>query len=88
VVTDLFGRSPSKSVNPDEAVAIGAAIQVRFYNTLIILKTLLELTQFEIVEQSQVTVDSQTKSTHLDCESVCTLLLSTMLFIGLLLLEG
>ena len=27
VVTDLFGRSPSKSVNPDEAVAIGAAIQ-------------------------------------------------------------
>lgn len=27
VVTDLFGRAPSKSVNPDEAVAIGAAIQ-------------------------------------------------------------
>jgi molecular chaperone DnaK len=26
-VQDLFGRSPSKSVNPDEAVAIGAAIQ-------------------------------------------------------------
>lgn len=24
---DLFGRAPSKSVNPDEAVAIGAAIQ-------------------------------------------------------------
>lgn len=24
---ELFGRSPSKSVNPDEAVAIGAAIQ-------------------------------------------------------------
>ena len=27
-VQDLFGRQPSKSVNPDEAVAIGAAIQV------------------------------------------------------------
>jgi molecular chaperone DnaK len=27
VVMDLFGRTPSKSVNPDEAVAIGAAIQ-------------------------------------------------------------
>ena len=27
MVTDLFGRSPSKSVNPDEAVAVGAAIQ-------------------------------------------------------------
>nr|KAG5714247.1 hypothetical protein BaRGS_018464 [Batillaria attramentaria] len=26
-VQDLFGRQPSKSVNPDEAVAIGAAIQ-------------------------------------------------------------
>ena len=26
-VLDLFGRTPSKSVNPDEAVAIGAAIQ-------------------------------------------------------------
>ncbi|GAB1607675.1 stress-70 protein, mitochondrial-like [Argonauta hians] len=27
IVKDLFGKSPSKSVNPDEAVAIGAAIQ-------------------------------------------------------------
>ncbi len=27
-VKELFGRVPSKSVNPDEAVAIGAAIQV------------------------------------------------------------
>ncbi|CAH1785061.1 unnamed protein product [Owenia fusiformis] len=27
IVQDVFGRSPSKSVNPDEAVAIGAAIQ-------------------------------------------------------------
>ncbi|GAB4847181.1 hypothetical protein Ancab_039817 [Ancistrocladus abbreviatus] len=27
VVTELFGKSPSKGVNPDEAVAIGAAIQ-------------------------------------------------------------
>ena len=27
-VQQLFGRAPSKSVNPDEAVAIGAAVQV------------------------------------------------------------
>merc|ERR1719285_1559227 len=27
LVQDIFGRSPSKSVNPDEAVAMGAAIQ-------------------------------------------------------------
>ena len=27
-VADLFGRNASKSVNPDEAVAMGAAIQV------------------------------------------------------------
>src|SRR5207244_2931446 len=27
VVKGLFGREPAKSVNPDEAVAIGAAIQ-------------------------------------------------------------
>ena len=27
-VQDLFGRQASKSVNPDEAVAVGAAIQV------------------------------------------------------------
>lgn len=26
-VQDLFGRQPSKAVNPDEAVAIGAAVQ-------------------------------------------------------------
>ncbi len=27
-VKEVFGKSPSKAVNPDEAVAIGAAIQV------------------------------------------------------------
>jgi molecular chaperone DnaK len=27
-VQELFGRAPSKGVNPDEAVAIGAAVQV------------------------------------------------------------
>ena len=26
-VQEIFGRSPSKAVNPDEAVAVGAAIQ-------------------------------------------------------------
>lgn len=26
-VQEVFGRNPSKSVNPDEAVAVGAAIQ-------------------------------------------------------------
>ena len=30
-VQDLFGRQPSKSVNPDEAVAVGAAIQVKLF---------------------------------------------------------
>lgn len=30
-VKALFGREPSKSVNPDEAVAVGAAIQVIFH---------------------------------------------------------
>ena len=27
IVQDVFGKQPSKAVNPDEAVAIGAAIQ-------------------------------------------------------------
>lgn len=27
LVQEIFGRTPSKSVNPDEAVAVGAAIQ-------------------------------------------------------------
>ncbi len=27
-VQELFGKAPNKSVNPDEAVAMGAAIQV------------------------------------------------------------
>lgn len=27
MVQDIFGRPPNKSVNPDEAVSIGAAIQ-------------------------------------------------------------
>lgn len=26
-VSDIFGKQPSKAVNPDEAVAVGAAIQ-------------------------------------------------------------
>ena len=34
VVQEIFGRRPSKSVNPDEAVAIGAAIQVRLLVTM------------------------------------------------------
>ncbi len=31
-VQELFGKAPNKSVNPDEAVAMGAAIQVNFSN--------------------------------------------------------
>lgn len=31
-VKEIFGRSPSKTVNPDEAVAIGAAIQVSYFH--------------------------------------------------------
>jgi molecular chaperone DnaK len=31
VVKEVFGREPYKGVNPDEVVAMGAAIQVRFY---------------------------------------------------------
>ncbi len=27
---EIFGRNPSKAVNPDEAVAMGAAIQVHY----------------------------------------------------------
>ena len=27
VVTDFFGKDPSKGINPDEVVALGAAIQ-------------------------------------------------------------
>lgn len=30
MVQEIFGKVPSKSVNPDEAVAVGAAIQVSF----------------------------------------------------------
>ena len=38
-VQEVFGRQPSKAVNPDEAVAIGAAIQVRASNYCIISVT-------------------------------------------------
>lgn len=27
LVQNIFGKSPNKSINPDEAVAVGAAIQ-------------------------------------------------------------
>jgi hypothetical protein len=30
-VQELFGKAPNKSVNPDEAVAMGAAIQVNLF---------------------------------------------------------
>lgn len=32
IVTDVFGKEPSKAVNPDEAVALGAAIQGAILN--------------------------------------------------------
>ena len=31
IVKDIFKRDPSRGVNPDEAVAMGAAIQVRLH---------------------------------------------------------
>ncbi len=31
---EIFGRNPSKAVNPDEAVAMGAAIQVHHHHPL------------------------------------------------------
>jgi hypothetical protein len=36
-VQELFGKAPNKSVNPDEAVAMGAAIQVNFVKLIFIL---------------------------------------------------
>jgi hypothetical protein len=42
-VQDIFGKLPSKSVNPDEAVAIGAAIQVRFYFKICVNNTAIML---------------------------------------------
>lgn len=38
-VQEIFGKQPSKSVNPDEAVAIGAAIQVITLILLLLIKT-------------------------------------------------
>ncbi|VDQ12836.1 unnamed protein product [Trichobilharzia regenti] len=32
VVESIFGRAPNITVNPDEAIAMGAAIQVRIYS--------------------------------------------------------
>jgi molecular chaperone DnaK (HSP70) len=32
LVQEVFGKAPGKSVNPDEAVAMGAAIQVNNSN--------------------------------------------------------
>ena len=31
-VKKIFGKEPSKAVNPDEAVSVGAAIQVNFHS--------------------------------------------------------
>ena len=32
---EIFGRAPSKAVNPDEAVAMGAAIQGKIANAIL-----------------------------------------------------
>ncbi len=37
-VRKIFGRAPSKNVNPDEAVAMGAAIQVRNFFVMLSIK--------------------------------------------------
>lgn len=44
---DIFGRTPSKAVNPDEAVAMGAAIQVNYPIRMRCRSNILDLT-FEI----------------------------------------
>ena len=41
-VQDVFGKQPTKSVNPDEAVAMGAAIQVN----ILLLKYIIYLILF------------------------------------------
>ena len=33
-VKEIFGKEPNKSVNPDEVVALGAAIQGGFYQAM------------------------------------------------------
>ena len=45
---DIFGRTPSKAVNPDEAVAMGAAIQVnlRYFVLFVTLAEMVNLTHF------------------------------------------
>lgn len=50
-VKQIFGRAPSKNVNPDEAVAMGAAIQVCFKNTTTrnLLKILLQPSTFVLL---------------------------------------
>ena len=34
-VKNFFGKDPNKSVNPDEVVAMGAAIQAEYYKVML-----------------------------------------------------
>ena len=43
---DIFGRTPSKAVNPDEAVAMGAAIQVNLRYFVYVFVNLAEMVNF------------------------------------------
>jgi molecular chaperone DnaK len=52
-VQELFGRQPSKAVNPDEAVAIGAAIQGAVLTGCVTDVLLLDVTPLSLGTETQ-----------------------------------
>ena len=48
-VKSVFGRAPSKAVNPDEAVAIGAAIQVYMKPSVVLFSVVSRTSHHSIV---------------------------------------
>ncbi len=47
-ITKYFGKNPSKRVNPDEAVALGAAIQAGIFSSAIKDVLLIDVTPFSL----------------------------------------